>query len=487
MSVVQQAKIFPLGGSEDPIGRLLARIEDRSARIGIIGLGYVGLPLALAFANDFTVVGFDTNRRRVETLNAGGSHILDVSPERVADRLDAGTFSSSDDYAILETCDALIICVPTPLEQNKDPDLSYVQSATQAVAATLRPGQLVILESTTYPGTTDELLLPLLERHGLKLDVDFLLAFSPERVDPGNKRFELTHIPKVVGGCSQLSTQGACMLYASIMQQVHPVSSARAAETAKLLENTFRSVNIGLVNEIALLCHQLGIDASEVIDAAATKPFGFMPFYPGPGVGGHCIPLDPLYLSWRAKQQGFVSRFIALADDVNSAMPEHIVDLTSEALNEHGKALKGSHVLLLGVSYKADVDDVRHTPAIPIIDRLRAKGAHVDYHDPYVAHFDLDLHEWPEWRPRLQPHASDRRRRLSDTALTHLRRRRDDALESIPLTPEHLERADCVIIVTQHHDVNYDRVAQHSKIIIDTRNALTPQQRQSASGMVVRL
>jgi UDP-N-acetyl-D-glucosamine dehydrogenase len=411
-----------------------------------------------------------------------------VPTVRVRRNVTVGTLEAETDFARLSECDAIIICVPTPLEKNNDPDLSYVESAVKSIAERLRPGQLIVLESTTYPGTTDELLLPMLSREGMQLDTDFLLAFSPERVDPGNKTHKITEIPKVIGGCSPLSTEAAAILYGSIMQQIHTVSSARAAETSKLLENTFRSVNIALANEIALLCDHLGIDTREVIAAAATKPFGFMPFTPGPGVGGHCIPLDPLYLSWRAKQQGFNSRLITLADEINSSMPEHVVDRIADALNDRGKTVKDAKILLLGVAFKENIDDARRTPATPIIDRLRAKKALVSYHDPFVPRFEVDLSDWPEWRKRREPLVRDRRRRLSGALPSATAgRRRSDALTSLPLTDELLSSADCVVIVTKHDAIDYDRVARLAPLIMDTRYALTPRQRELASGKVLTL
>ena len=496
--------------SEASLERLLVRIADRSARIGVVGLGYVGLPLAVEFAHEFNVVGFDTDPRKIEKISNGESYIMDVPGERLAAQVESGKFSGTVDYNRLADCDAIVICVPTPLEKSKSPDLSYVESVSHVVAKMLRPGQLVVLESTTYPGTTDELLLPLFTKGGLELDRDFLLAFSPERIDPGNTSFKLTEIPKVVGGCSVASTNAASMLYGTIMQSVHPVSTARAAEAAKLLENTFRLVNIGLANEMALLCHQLGMDANEVIEAAATKPFGFMPFYPGPGVGGHCIPLDPLYLSWKAKQQGFISHFIALADEVNSAMPSHIVQLTTGALNDRSKSLRGSRILLVGVAYKENIDDTRQTPAIPILDRLRAQGANVVYYDPLVPFLEVDLREWPEWRPRRVFHVAYHRRRADAGTERRQRdgdrqaqsgafvvrrsatgnanaRRRHDGLRSVELTDEEIARADCVIICTAHSGVDYGRIARIADVIIDTRNALDDEQRKNARGIVVRL
>ncbi|HEX8805976.1 MAG TPA: nucleotide sugar dehydrogenase, partial [Candidatus Aquilonibacter sp.] len=352
-------------------------------------------------------------------------------------------------------------------------------------AESMRPGQLIILESTTYPGTTDELLLPMFTERGFELDRDFLLAFSPERVDPGSG-YPLHRIPKVVGGCSERSTALAHEVYAAAVVSVHDVSSARVAETVKLLENTFRLVNIGLINEFAVLCNHLGIDTNEVIKAAATKPFGFMPFTPGPGVGGHCIPLDPLYLSWKAEQQGFIARFIELADQVNTQMPAHVVDLIGDGLNERSKALRDSRILVVGVAYKGDIDDTRQSPAIAVIDRLRAKGAFVAYHDPLVPMLDFDFHDWPEWRRVARV---DRERRSLRLANEHAysRRRRYDILESVPLTAEVIRDADCVVILTKHTNVNYGLIARHADLVVDTRDAIGAHDRAGARAQIVRL
>ena len=353
-------------------------ITNGRARVGVIGLGYVGLPLAVEFAQKgFSTTGFEVDERKAAEINECRSYIGDVPSSAVHEMMEAGRLRATTDFQHLKDCDAIIICVPTPLRKTKEPDVSYILAAAEEIKRSLRRGQLVVLESTTYPGTTDEVLLPMFEETGLRLDEDFLLAFSPERVDPGNPQFQTHNIPKVVGGCTEDSTIVAAHLYSQIVKDVHAVSSARVAEAAKLLENTFRAVNIGMANEMARLCYALGIDTWEVIRAAATKPFGFMPFYPGPGIGGHCIPLDPHYLSWKARQHGFDSRFIGLAEEVNSRMPEHVVTLVSDGLNDAEKALKGSRVLLLGVAYKKDINDVRESPALSIIDRLRAKGAMV--------------------------------------------------------------------------------------------------------------
>ena len=440
---------------------LLPLIRERRARVGVIGLGYVGLPLVVEFAaTGFQATGFEVDEAKAARLNAGDSYISDVPAERVRELVTKERLRATTDFSALAACDAIIICVPTPLRKTKEPDISYILAAAAQIQQNLRRGQLIILESTTYPGTTDEVLLPMFEERGLKLDADFLLAFSPERVDPGNPQFQTHNIPKVVGGCTDDSTEVAAALYAEIVAHVHPVTSARVAEAAKLLENTFRAVNIGMANEMARLCYALGIDTWEVIRAAATKPFGFMPFYPGPGIGGHCIPLDPHYLSWKARQHGFDSRFIGLAEEVNSRMPEHVVTLVADGLNDERKALKGARVLLLGVAYKKDIADVRESPALSIIDRLRAKGADVRYHDPFVAEvrFD-DAHTQGSGEP----------------------------LQSVALTDDELKTADCVVIVTDHSQVDYRRVCELTKLVVDTRNALDSDLRKTACARIIRL
>jgi UDP-N-acetyl-D-glucosamine dehydrogenase len=436
-------------------------IRDKRARIGVIGLGYVGLPLAVEFSHTgFSTTGFEVDEAKAEAINRGRSYIGDVSSSAISEMVGARRLNATTDFSYLNECDAIIICVPTPLRKTKEPDITYILAAAEEIKKNLRRGQLVILESTTYPGTTDEVLLPMFEETGLKLDEDFLLAFSPERVDPGNPQFQTHNIPKVVGGCTDASTEAATHLYSQIVSQVHSVTSARVAEAAKLLENTFRAVNIGMANEMARLCYALGIDTWEVIRAAATKPFGFMPFYPGPGIGGHCIPLDPHYLSWKARQHGFDSRFIGLAEEVNSRMPEHVVTLVADGLNDDRKALNGARVLLLGVAYKKDVNDVRESPALSIIDRLRAKGAEVSYHDPYVSEvrFD-DSHTEGSGAP----------------------------LQSVELTDEELALSDCVIIVTDHSGIDYERVTAQCKLIVDTRNALNGELRGRARARIIRL
>jgi UDP-N-acetyl-D-glucosamine dehydrogenase len=436
-------------------------VETKQARVGVIGLGYVGLPLAVEFARrGMRSVGFEVDARKADSINRGESYIPDVPSDALASVVSAERLHATTDFDELSACDAIIICVPTPLRKTKEPDISYILAAAEEITKRLRHGQLVILESTTYPGTTDEVLLPMFEAKGLKLDEDFLLAFSPERVDPGNPQFHTDNIPKVVGGCTDDSTEAAAALYGQIVKEVHPVTSARVAEAAKLLENTFRAVNIGMANEMARLCYHLGIDTWEVIRAAATKPFGFMPFYPGPGIGGHCIPLDPHYLSWKARQHGFDSRFIGLAEEVNSRMPEHVVTLVTDALNDDRKSLNGARVLVLGVAYKKDIDDVRESPALSIIDRLRAKGAEVRYHDPFVreVRFD-DAHTVAGGAP----------------------------LQSVALTDEEMRAADCCVIVTDHSNVDYKNVCALSKLIVDTRNALSRELRKESSAKIVRL
>jgi UDP-N-acetyl-D-glucosamine dehydrogenase len=423
--------------------QLLERIHARRARAGVVGLGYVGLPLAVEFARaGLETVGIDLNERRVDAINAGTSYIPDIATPDLAPLVARGRLRATTDFGIVASLDTVNICVPTPLRKTKDPDMSYIVSAVEAIAAHLHPGLLVILESTTYPGTTEELVRPMLEATGLKAGVDFFLAFSPERVDPGNPRFNTRNVPKVVGGIDEASTAVASALYATAIETIVPVSSPDVAETVKLLENTFRAVNIGLVNEIALMCDRLGIDVWEVVRAAATKPFGFMPFYPGPGLGGHCIPIDPFYLSWKAKQTGFDPRFIELAGQVNGAMPHFVVDKIADALNRHRKPLNGSTVLVLGLAYKPDIDDIRESPSLDVMALLHGKGARVRYADPYVP--ELAGHLWPG----------------------------GIALRSDPLTPEAFDAVDCVAILTNHRDIDYDMVRDCSALIVDTRNAI---------------
>jgi UDP-N-acetyl-D-glucosamine dehydrogenase len=419
------------------------KLVSRSARTGVVGLGYVGLPLAVEFARGgFTVVGIDLDRRKVDALNRGESYIQDVATRDVAEFQKAGKLSATVDPAVIKTLDTINICVPTPLRKTKDPDLSYVVSAAEVVAAHLHPGMLIVLESTTYPGTTDEVVQPMLEKSGLKAGRDFFLAFSPERVDPGNEKWHTRNVPKVVGGLTPDCSALAKALYSASVDTVVEVSSPRVAEMVKLLENTFRAVNIGLVNELALMCDRLGLSVWEVVDAAATKPFGFMPFYPGPGLGGHCIPIDPFYLSWKVKEVGFEARFIELAGHVNGAMPHHVVDKVTDALNTQGKAVRGSSILILGISYKRDIDDMRESPALDVMAVLHQKGARVSYHDPYVP--KLPGREWPGGVD----------------------------LASVPLTADLLKSADCVVVLTDHRVFDYDAVTRHAGLVVDSRNAI---------------
>ncbi|MBI4335534.1 MAG: nucleotide sugar dehydrogenase [Candidatus Omnitrophica bacterium] len=417
--------------------RLKNKILGKRARIGIIGLGYVGLPLAVEFAKKGNeVYGIDINADRISSLSKKRSYILDVTHEDIKAVSDAGLFAPTSNYDIVRKLDAIIICVPTPLRKTKEPDISYIINAAEEIARYRKKGQLVILESTTYPGTTDEVVLPILSKNGLVLDKDFFLAFSPERVDPGNIKYKTKDIPKVVGGVTRKSTELAQLLYSQVIRSVMPLSSSRAAEMVKLLENTFRSVNIGLVNELALMCNKLGIDVWEIIEAAKTKPFGFMPFYPGPGLGGHCIPIDPLYLSWKARAYGFEARFIELADMINSYMPEYIVKRTSEVLNKYRKPLSGSKVLIVGVAYKRDVNDVRESPAIEIIKLLKKGGADVRYLDPHVPRINIDGINY----------------------------------KSISWDPGAFKTVDCAVIVTDHSSIDYEEILNNSRVVFDTRN-----------------
>lgn len=416
----------------------LERIKNKQAKVGIIGLGYVGLPLAVEFAHaGFDVTGFDVDERKNTAIAAGESYIPDVPAAAIAAVVKAGRFRATSDMSKLADMDVIDICVPTPLRKTKDPDLSYVVKAVEAAAATLKQGQLVILESTTYPGTTDEVVQPMLEEKGLKAGVDFFLAFSPERVDPGNAQFSTKSIPKVVGGHGPASTEMAAALYGTVVSKVVPVSSTRVAEMVKLLENTFRAVNIGLVNEIALMSNKMDIDVWEVIDAAKTKPFGFMPFYPGPGLGGHCIPIDPFYLSWKARQTGFECRFIELAGAVNSSMPEYVVTRVADALNSVKKPINGSRIHLFGIAYKRDVNDMRESPALDIMELLIRRGAIVTYTDPWVPSFSHGGH----------------------------------AMDEVPFDQAIATNYDGVIIATDHAKFDYAAIAK-MPLVVDTRNAI---------------
>lgn len=427
------------GGEGFVINKIVEKFLKRRARVAIIGLGYVGLPLAVAFARTgMRVTGIDLDRAKVERLKKGESYVLDVASADVRELIASGDFFPSADYAQIARCDAVIICVPTPLGKTKEPDLSFIVKATEKVSGHLRNGQLVVLESTTYPGTTDEVMLPILERSGLKCGRDFYLAFSPERVDPGNKIYDVASIPKVVGGADPRSLEAACALYSQAMKTVVRVSSTRTAEMVKLLENTFRSVNIGLINEVAMMCHRLNLDVWEVIAAAKTKPFGFMPFYPGPGIGGHCLPIDPLYLSWKSRLHGFEAKMIELASSINAAMPEHVAERVARLLNDRRIPMKNASVLVLGVSYKKDVDDLRESPALDVVEHLLAAQANVRFYDPHV-----------------------RRLEAGGRALSCER-----------LTPALLKRQHCVVIVTDHTAVDYEAVVLSAPLILDTRNAL---------------
>jgi UDP-N-acetyl-D-glucosamine dehydrogenase len=429
----------PANGFPDgPSARLITeKIRSKTARVGVVGLGYVGLPLAVEYAAEgYHVVGIDLNENKVARVNAGDSYVGDVPSNVMAPLVQAGLLKATADFSVIRDLDTINICVPTPLRKTKDPDMSYIVDACEEIAKYFHPGMLVILESTTYPGTTDELVRPILERGGLKAGQDFFLCFSPERVDPGNAKFQTKNIPKVVGGYTPACTEIGRLFYSQALEHVVPVGSTQVAEMVKLLENTFRMINIGLVNEIAVMCNGMGINVWEVIDAAATKPFGFMPFYPGPGLGGHCIPIDPFYLSWKTKQAGIEARFIELAGYVNGNMPHFVVDKVQNALNDISKPIKGSRIHILGVAYKRDIDDVRESPALDIIHLLLRRGATVSYSDPYVPQIALDggvIHAGGE----------------SD-----------------------IREADCVLIVTDHKAFDYKSLPGKAKLIVDTRNAL---------------
>jgi UDP-N-acetyl-D-glucosamine dehydrogenase len=428
---------------------LKRKIEDKTARVGIVGLGYVGLPLAAEFAKaGFEVTGIDVLESKVDGLNRGMSHVQDVPSTEVARMVAEKRFSATTDFSVVRDLDTINICVPTPLRKTKDPDMSFIVSAVEEIAKHFHPGLLVILESTTYPGTTDELLLPTFEKLGYKAGEDFFLCFSPERVDPGNPTYQTHNTPKVIGGITPACTEMGRLFFSQALEHVVPVENTRVAEMVKLLENTFRMINIGLVNEMALMCHGMGINVWEVIDAAATKPFGFMPFYPGPGLGGHCIPIDPFYLSWKTKQSGIEARFIELAGYINGNMPHFVVDKVQNALNDHGKSVKGSHVHVAGVAYKRDIDDMRESPALDVILLLKKLGASITYSDPFVPKLRLD-------------------------GLT---------LESTPL-PESAAKADCVVIVTDHKGFDYKGLLDSAKLIVDTRNAM----KRFKSDKIVRL
>jgi UDP-N-acetyl-D-glucosamine dehydrogenase len=429
---------------------LSEKICARSARVGIVGLGYVGLPLAVEFAKaGFTVTGIDLQQSKVDGINLGRSHVADIRSEELAELVESGKLTATSDFSVIAHLDTINICVPTPLRKTKDPDMSYIVSACNQISQHLHPGTLVILESTTYPGTTDELVLPALQKPNLRVGEEFFLCFSPERVDPGNAQYRTRNIPKVVGGVTPECTRLGALFYSQALETVVSVSSTQVAEMVKLLENTFRMINIGLVNEMAVMCDRMKINIWEVIDAAATKPFGFMPFYPGPGLGGHCIPVDPFYLSWKTRQAGIEARFIELAGYINGQMPHFVVDKIQNALNDHGKPLRNSHVHLMGVAYKKDIDDVRESPALDIIHLLRCRGTRVTYTDPFVPSVRIDDGE------RL--FAAD-----------------DHGI---------VAEADCVVIVTDHSGFDYAKLIETSRLVLDTRNAV----KSFSSPKIVRL
>ena len=422
---------------------LLKKIESRSARVGVVGLGYVGLPLAVEFARaGFHASGIDLDERKVNAIKEGRSYIPDVATADVLALTRDGKLDATTDFSIVAELDTINICVPTPLRKTKDPDMSYIVSAVEAIARHLHKGMLIVLESTTYPGTTDEVVQPILEATGLKAGVDFFIAFSPERVDPGNPNFQTHNVPKVVGGLTPDCAMLAGALYGCAIETIVPVSSTRVAEMVKLLENTFRAVNIGLVNELALMCDKMNIDVWEVVDAAKTKPFGFMAFYPGPGLGGHCIPIDPFYLSWKAKQTGFDPRFIELAGHINAGMPHYVVDKVGEALNTKRKAINGSKVLIAGIAYKRDIDDMRESPALDVMGLLHAKGAAVSYADPFVP-----LLHGRDWSGRHD-------------------------VKAVDLTRGSIAQYDCVVIVTDHKSFDYGAIVAEADLVVDTRNAI---------------
>ena len=425
---------------------LLEKIRSRQAVVGICGLGYVGLPLALTFGETgFPVLGFDIDQRKIDALARGDSYIKHIDSARVKKLQQPGNklWTATLDFRRASSADVLIMCVPTPLTPAREPDMSYIENTARAIGPFVRSGQLVVLESSTYPGTTEEVVKPILEQlSGLRAGVDFFLAFSPEREDPGNPKFNTANIPKVVGGYTPKCTQIACELYAAAITKVVPMRGTREAELTKLLENIFRSVNIALVNELKLLCERMNIDVFEVIDAAATKPFGFMPFYPGPGLGGHCIPIDPFYLTWKAREFEFQTRFIELAGEINTGMPYHVVERTMDALNDHGKSLKGSKILVMGLAYKKNIDDCRESPCIRVIELLRQKGAEVEYHDPYV--------------PKMKEMRHQPKYMLEMASV--------DLATAVPA-------ADAVVILTDHDNIDYEQLVRDAKLVIDTRNA----------------
>lgn len=418
--------------------QMRAAIQSRDAVVSIIGQGYVGLPLAMCMANaGFYTFGIDVDAKRVDQLAQGESYILDVSNEELQGALNAKRYCPTTDFGVIRQSQVVIICVPTPLRKSKDPDISYIVSAVESIKAYMHKDMVIVLESTTYPGTTDELIVAAIEKLGYRVGEDFFVCFSPERVDPGNPVYNTRNTPKVVGGITPACSELGTLVYGSVMSRVIPVSSAKVAEMVKLLENTFRAVNIGLVNELALMCERMDINIWEVVDAAATKPFGFMPFYPGPGIGGHCIPLDPMYLSWKAKMHDFYNKFIELASDINGNMPRHVVTKIAEALNLDAKSVRNSNILILGMAYKKDIDDLRESPSLEVYKLLVLQGAKVDFHDPHVTSFRED----------------------------------HGVVYGVDLTEESLACYDCVVLTTNHSSLNYEWIADHTKLIVDTRNA----------------
>lgn len=423
---------------------LKEKIINKKSMIGIIGLGYVGLPLAIEMAEaGFIVYGVDQNEEKTKQLCDGKSYIIDVNSTRVSNVVNKGLFYPGTDFKVIQRCDAVSICVPTPLRKTKDPDVSYINSAVSEIKKYMHKGLLITLESTTYPGTTEELILNEIEKLGYIVGEDFFVCFSPERVDPGNPVFHTKNTPKVIGGITPNCTEVGCLLYGQVLQNVVPVSSTKVAEMVKLLENTFRSVNIGLVNEIALMCDRMGINVWEVIEAAATKPFGFMPFYPGPGIGGHCIPLDPVYLSWKAKMFNFYNKFIELASDINGNMPRYVINKIMDALNMHGKCLKESKILILGMAYKKNIDDVRESPALDLYELLLEKEANVEYHDPYVPSF----------------------------------RSMNSVIHSVEVNSKEIKKYDCIVLATEHSCFDYKMIARNAQLIVDTRNGFKEHQK----------
>lgn len=437
--------------TQEPRQELIEKLNSRTARVAVVGMGYVGLPLAVVFADaGFEVTGIDLDKRKVEALKKGESYILDVPTGHVAELVEKGLIKATTDYAVIRNMDAVSICVPTPLRQTGDPDLSFIVSAVEGIAPYIHPGMIIVLESSTYPGTTRELLLPTLtEKSGLKIGEDIFVAFSPERVDPGREDWTTKNTPKVIGGITPACSEVADAWYKQALDTVVPVSSTEVAEMAKLLENTFRMINIGLVNELAIICDRLGVDVWEVIDAAATKPFGFMKFTPGPGLGGHCIPIDPLYLSWKMKSLNYTARFIELASEINTGMPRFVVSKVQDALNDHNKPLRGSRILVLGAAYKPDIDDLRESPALDVIHLLQDKGGLVEYHDPYIPsirHNELEM----------------------DSV--------NDLMTSV-------RAADCVVIITNHKQYDYPAILEAASLVLDTRNAMGKMGLQSPKVM----